>query len=37
MSSEPRETWYRVVDAHDQGWHPSGSLDGPTVVADQSS
>lgn len=29
----PREEWYRVVDAHHQGWHPTGSLDGPTVYA----
>lgn len=34
MSTEPREQWYRVVDAHHQGWHPtSTTVGGPTVYA----
>jgi hypothetical protein len=28
MSTPPREEWYRVVDAHDHGWHPT-TIDGP--------
>jgi hypothetical protein len=25
--------WYRVVDAHNQGWHPTGTLEGGTVIS----